>query len=99
MPTGFMTPHHTAVNVGAISTLALAAHDHPAYRRFENPTADTDMFLKLGAPAVLNEGIFLAKGGANPFEMSQAKGNLYIGAVYAIHAGEGDKVLLVTQGV
>lgn len=55
--------------------------------------------MKLGAAAVLNEGIILAGSIGFPFEMSEKLGNLYTGAVYAIHGGSGNKVVTIAEGI
>ncbi len=93
----YTTPTHTAVSVAVTSTAALAANANRLYVLLVNDS-DTTIYIKLGAAAVANQGIRLnASGGA--YEISKKAGNLYTGAIYAIHGASGTKVLLVTEGV
>ena len=95
--TGFDSPTHTAPAIATNSTLALAANESRLYALLVNDS-DAIVYLALGAAASLNAGIRLnANGGA--YEMSAAAGNLYTGAIYAIHGSTGDKVVLVTEGI
>lgn len=90
------TPTPSPISVAVTSTLALAANSARIAALVVNDS-DTDIYLKRGAAAVANQGIRLnAYGGA--YEMSLKGGNLYRGAVYAIHAGTGTKTLLVEDG-
>jgi hypothetical protein len=91
------TPTHTAVNVTAVSGAALAANADRLYALCINDS-DEVIYLKLGAAAVVNEGIRLNADGGS-YEMSAAEGNLYLGAINAIHGGAGNKVLTVLEGV
>lgn len=87
---------HTAVTVGAATTAILAANAARKYALIINDS-DTVIYLKIGAAAVLNEGIRLnAQGGS--YEMSAQYGNLDTRAINAISSVAG-KVLLVTEGV
>ena len=52
------------------------------------------VWLRLGNPAVVGEGIFLARAGF-AYEISQD--NLYVGAIHAIHDGTGDKKLSILE--
>ena len=89
------TPTHAAVTVGATTTVAIASDATDIYRLFINDSNEV-VYLKLGAAAVLNEGIRLnASGGV--YEMSRKLGNLYTGAVNCI-CTSGSKILLVTSG-
>lgn len=98
MGTGYMNPVHTAPSVGTTSTeiLAAAEVERVKYRLFQN-VSDTDIWLSLGEIAETDKGILLAKAGGT-FEMSREKGNLFVGACYAIHKGTGDKTVCVTEG-
>lgn len=92
----YSTPTHAAVTVGATTTAALAANALRKYALFVNDS-DEVVYLMLGAPAALNQGLRLNAGGG-VYEMSALVGNLYAGAVNAICAS-GSKKLLVTEGV
>lgn len=94
---GYMTPTSAQKAVGATSTKVLDAVRVCSYRAFQN-ISDADIFLGFGAEAKANEGLMIAKAGGI-YEMSREHGNLYLGEVNAIHAGTGDKNLLVIQGV
>ena len=92
----YETPAHTAPSIGATTTVALAANTARLYALFVNDSSE-EIYLKLGAAAVMNQGIRLnAYGGS--YEMSKRLGNLYTGAVNGI-CTSGSKVLLVTEGV
>lgn len=93
----YATPTHTAVNVTVASGLVLAANADRRYALLINDS-DTPIYLALGVAAAVNQGIRLNAAGGS-YEMSAPLGNLYTGAVYAIHGGAGNKVLLVTEGV
>lgn len=93
----YATPTHTAVNVTTSTAAALAANLERKYALLVNDS-DTTIYIKLGAAAVLNEGIRLNANGGS-YEMSAALGNLVHVAINAIHGGTGNKVLLVTEGV
>ena len=92
----YTTPTHTAVNVTTTSGEVLAANTNRLYALLENNT-DEVMWIKLGVAAVVNQGIRIGAYGDYP--MSKKSGNLYTGAINAIHNGTGNKVLLVTEGV
>ena len=94
MPT--ITPTHSAVTVGNTTTAAIAANTARKYLLLVNDS-DEAIYVKLGAAAVLNQGIRLNASGGS-LELSVANGNLYAGAVNAICAS-GSKTLLVTEGV
>lgn len=89
------TPTHTAVNVTDTSGLILAVNEKRRYLLIQNDS-DAIMYLGLGAAAVENKGIRLAASGGE-YEMSLQKGNLYTGAIYAIHVTTGNKVALLTE--
>jgi len=95
-PGTYTTPTHTAPSIGAATTAALALNANRLYALLVNDS-DEVIYIKLGADAVLNQGIRLnAYGGS--YEMSKKLGNLYTGAINGICAS-GSKVLLVTEGV
>jgi hypothetical protein len=87
---------HTLAGVIATTAAALPSNDNALYRLFVNDSSST-IYLGLGTAAVVGRGIRLnANGGA--YEMSKQLGNLYTGAVNAIHGGPGTANLLVTEG-
>ena len=87
------TPAHTVADVATTSTLVLASNSDRLHALFVNDS-DTTIYLKLGAAAVLNEGIRLnANGGA--YEINWT--NLFTGAVYGIHGSAGTKKVIVTE--
>lgn len=87
---------HTAPTIATASTtLALAANPDRTYALFINDGITNIVYLKVGAAAVLREGIRLALG--ESYEMSAAKGNLSTEAVNGI-AAAADIELLVTEG-
>ena len=91
----YTTPAHTQPSIGATTTAALAANANRLYALFINDSNET-IYLKLGAAAVLNQGIRLNASGGS-YEISKLLGNLYTGAVNGI-CTSGSKVLLVTEG-
>ena len=92
----YTTATHGAVTVGTTSVVALSANSNRVYALFINDS-DTVIYLKLGAAAVVNQGIRLnASGGA--YEMSKKIGNLYKEAINAITSA-ANKNLLVIEGV
>ncbi len=93
----YATPTHTSVGAATSSTLALAANSNRRYAIFVNDS-DTAVYLGLGAAAIVNAGIRLNANGGS-YEMSAMLGNLYRGAINAIHGGTGTKSLLVTEGL
>ena len=95
--TGLYTvPTHTAPTIGATSTAALAANANRLYALLVNDS-DTPIYIKLGATAVANQGIRLNANGGS-YELSEKEGNLYTGAINAICASGGKKIL-VLEGV
>lgn len=84
---------NTKTDVGATSTLVLSAN---AARRFLFLVNDSDeaIYVSLGSPAVLNEGILLtAGGGALTLDIA----SMWLGAIYAI-SPSGSKNLTVSEG-
>ena len=92
----YTTPTHTAVNVTVASGAVLAANANRLYALLVNDS-DAVIYIKLGAAAVANQGIRLNASGGS-YEMSAMLGNLYTGAINGIHAGVGNKALLMTEG-
>ena len=91
------TVTHASVNVTTASTEVIAANAARKYLLIQSNTNET-IFLKFGAAAVANEGLLML-GRGSVIELSPAQGNLYRGAVNAIHAGTGNQAVLVTEGV
>lgn len=96
LPSTVTAPTHTAPTIGNTTTTALAANASRVYALLVNDS-DEVIYIKLGAAAVLNQGIRLNASGGS-YEMSRQVGNLYTGAINAICAS-GSKKLLVTEGV
>jgi hypothetical protein len=96
MERSISTITHTAVNTTTASGAALAANAKRLYALLVNDS-DTDIYIKLGATAVAHQGIRLNANGGS-YELNQNTG-MYTGAINAIHAGTGAKVLLVSEGV
>lgn len=92
----YTTPTHTAPSIAAATTEALAANADRLYALLVNDSVET-IYIKLGAAAVLNQGIRLNANGGS-YEMSREFGNLYVGAINGIGTS-GAAVLLVTEGV
>jgi len=86
----------TTASIGNTSTLALAANANRRYALLMN-NSDTDIYLTIGAAAVVGQGILLLSP-AGAYEMSPKFGNLVSAAIYAVHGGTGNKSLLVTEG-
>jgi hypothetical protein len=92
----YTTATHSAPAVTTSDTTPVAAEADRKYLLLVNDS-DTIIYLALGATAVASQGIRVAANGG-AYEMSSPFGNLYTGAVHAIHAGSGSKALLVTEG-
>ena len=92
----YTTPTHTQPSITAATTEALAANANRLYALLVNDSVET-LYIKLGAAAVLNQGIRLNANGGS-YEMSKKFGNLYTGAINAIGTS-GAAVLDVTEGV
>lgn len=91
-----INPTHTTLAVSTSTQAALAANAARRYALLINDS-DTDIYIKFGAAAVANQGIRLnAAGGSH--EMNITLGNLYLGAINAIHGGTGTKTLLILEG-
>lgn len=94
---GYKVATHTAVNVTSTSGQLIATNVNRKYGLFINDS-DTTIYIALGTAAVANQGIRL-NGGGGSYEMSEKLGNVYTGAINAIHASTGNKVCLATEGV
>jgi hypothetical protein len=90
------TMTHTSVTAAVNTTAALAANANRKYALLVNDS-DEVIYIKLGAAAVLNEGIRLNANGGG-YEMSNSIGNLTTGAINCISTS-GGKILLATEGV
>ncbi len=87
---------HSAVSVGTTTTAVLAANGARLWALIENDSDET-IYIKIGAEAVMNEGIGINASGSS-FEMGGKLGNLNSGAINGICA-TGGKLVLVTEGV
>jgi len=92
----YTTPTHTQPSIAATTTTVLAANANRLYALLVNDSVET-IYIKLGAAAVLNQGIRLNANGGS-YEMSKKQGNLYVGAINGISTS-GSMALLVTEGV
>jgi len=90
------TMTQSTLSVTTASQAALAANVNRRYAIFINDS-DTIIYLKLGAAAVVNQGIRLNANGGS-YEISATIGNLTVGAVNAITSVDG-KNLLIAEGV
>ena len=79
------------------STSEVFAADADVLTRLFINDSDTVIYLRKGEDAVLNKGIRVNANGGN-YEMSKEIGNLYLGAIDAIHGGAGNKNLLIEEG-
>lgn len=93
---GSIVETSTVATAGITSGVALAANANRKYARFINDS-DNTIYLKIGAAAVLNQGIRLNANGGS-YEMSAATGNLDLRAVYCITTLAGQN-LIVGEGV
>ena len=90
---------HTAVDVATTSTQVLAGVTSFDKRRWVLIINDSDVtiYCKLGAVAVVNEGIRINASGGS-FEMSTSIRNVDLRALNCIHGGAGTKTMLVSEG-
>ena len=98
---GYKTPTHSAGSAGTVTASMLAANAGRRYAQFANNTAGT-IYLALGGAAAINAGIRLNPAGSEGdcYEMTIGRGNIYTGAVHALHNdSSGTKVILITEGV
>jgi len=87
---------HTEATVGTSTGVVLAANADRSYVKIINDS-DTIIYLKVGAAAVVNEGIRVeANGGV--FDMSADLGNLDTRAINGINGVAAGKVMLVSEG-
>lgn len=86
----------STIAVGATTTAVVPASTSRQYLLLVN-VSDTDMYLSLGGNAAALSGLPLYANGGS-YEMSIVLGNLYAGAITAIHAGSGSKSLVVLEG-
>jgi len=99
MPGGdgaYTTATHTAPTMGVASAVVLAANGSRLYGLIINDS-DTLVYLALGVPAVVNQGIRLNPNGGS-YEMSPKLGTLWLGQVNGI-SSVANKTVLVTEGV
>ena len=94
---------HTVVNVGAGSTPILAANQTGVKYILIQNVSNQVVWIKMGAAAVLLEGIGLPSvdAASNPqgaYELSVGAGNVTLDAINGICAG-GNKNVTVTVGV
>ncbi len=94
-PGAYNTPVHTEGSATDTTSAALAANDSRMYAMFQND-GDVTVYLRLGADAILNEGIRINANGGS-YEISDRLGNLFLGAVNCI-AASGTNVVLVLEG-
>lgn len=88
------TVTHTPVTVANATTAVAAANADRKWLLIIN-NSDETIYLKLGAAAVLNQGIRINASGGS---LELTGGSIYVGAVNGICAS-GGKVALVTEGV
>ena len=82
------------VNVTNASAIIVAAREGREYLCITSLTAES-IFLAIGNAAVADSGLPLLSAGAS-FEMFKSE-NLSEEAVYAIHAGAGNKALAIQE--
>ena len=87
---------HTTATIGASTGAALAANANRKYALLVNDS-DAVIYLKIGAAAVLNQGIRLNANGGS-YEMSAQYGNLDSRVINAI-SSSANNYLLITEGV
>jgi hypothetical protein len=90
----YQTLTHTIKASGGASAVAIAANVNRRYLRIQNNDASDPVYIKVGAAAVVNEGIKLLAG--QVFVMSKHEGNLSTEAVNCIQ-GSSAEVLLITD--
>ena len=90
-----VTLTHTVATIGATTGVVLAANANRKYALIVNDS-DSTVYIKIGAAAVLNQGIRLNASGGS-YEMSAAAGNLDTRAINGISSAAA-KLLLVTEG-
>ena len=91
-----VTVSHSVVNVTTSTGEVIAVKSNRGFLLLINDS-DTDIYCKVNASAVLNEGLRL-NANSGSWEMSRGGRNLDTRAVNCIHGGTGNKVMLVTEG-
>ena len=95
MPDNQVTYVHAAANVVASTTEVIDAEPKRKYLRVQNNDSSLTVWIKVGADAVLNQGIKLGPG--EEFEMRQDKNNVDPRVVNGIASAAGPAVVLTTQ--
>ncbi len=95
MPDNQVTYAHTTANIVASTTQVIAAAANRKFLRVQNDDGALTVWIKVGAAAVLNQGIKLGPG--EYYEMRQDKNNVDPRVVNGIASGAGPAVVLVTQ--
>lgn len=95
MPDNQVTYAHTTADIVASTTLVVVAAANRKYLRVQNDDGALDVWIKVGAAAVLNEGIKLGPGEFH--EMRQDRNNVDPRVVNGIASAAGPAVVLVTQ--
>lgn len=95
MPDNQVTYAHTTANIVDSTTEVIAAAPARKYLRLQNDDGALSVWIKVGADAVLNEGIKLGPG--EDYEMRQDKNNVDARVVNGIASAAGPAVVLVTQ--
>ncbi|KKN05830.1 hypothetical protein LCGC14_1083380 [marine sediment metagenome] len=95
MPDNQVTYAHTEADVVAATTLVIAAAPNRKYLRVQNDDGALTVWIKIGAAAVLNQGIKLGPG--EYYEMRQDKNNVDPRVINGIASAAGPAVVLVTQ--
>jgi hypothetical protein len=90
-----LTPTHSTATATTTTGAMLASNGSRKYALLVND-GSVDVYLKIGASAVANQGIRLLANGGN-YEISAALGNLFTGAINGITA-TGSATVLVTEG-
>ncbi len=87
---------HTTASMTSSTAAVLALNDDREYALIVND-GSVDVYLKIGAAAVANQGIRINASGGS-YEMSRALGNLSDVAINGITVS-GSATVLVTEGV
>lgn len=95
MPDNQVTYAHTEADVVDSTTEVIAAAANRKFLRVQNDDGAITVWIKVGAAAVLNEGIKLAPG--EFYEMRQDRNNVDPRVVNGIGSAGGPAVVLVTQ--
>ncbi len=95
MPDNQVTYAHTTANVVATTTQIIAETANRKFLRVQNDDGALTVWIKVGAAAVLNQGIKLGPGEYH--EMRQDKNNVDPSVVNGIASAAGPAVVLVTQ--